>query len=195
MTLRLRSALGCALAALLLPAAPPAGASVLLPLDTAQLVARAERIVVGTVVGQESRWADGGSTIVTDVRIRVTRAVLGAREGEIITVRRLGGTVGEIGMRVFGEASFQDGEEVLLFAERRGGAYYSVGMTQGTLHITQQGGRRMAQVVLGGAEILGRTGVTPGVRPLEEVLDEVRSALAARRPAPALPQGRPEGTR
>ncbi|MCS6914579.1 MAG: hypothetical protein RMK29_09625 [Myxococcales bacterium] len=193
MTLRVRFVLACTLLAQVLLKSPSLEASVLLPLSTAQLVARAERIVVGTVVGQESHWVDGGSAIVTDVRIRVTRAVLGAQEGEIITVRRLGGTVGEIGMRVFGEASFRDGEEVLLFAERRGGAYYSVGMTQGTLHITQQGGRRMAQMALGGAEIVGRSGVAPVVRPLEEVLDEVRRALAARRPEPA--QGRSEQTR
>src|SRR6185436_3718004 len=123
----------------------PAAASLLVPLDTAQLVARAERIVVGTVVGQKSHWTDDGATIVTDVRVRVTGAMLGAREGEIITVRRLGGTVKDVGMRVFGEASYSDGEEVLLFAERRGDAYFSVGMTQGTLHVTSQGGRKMAQ--------------------------------------------------
>ena len=167
------------LSALLLlgAAGGPASASQLMALDTTQLVSRAERIVIGTVLDQQSRWT-GGGTIVTDVRVRVSTGMLGAKDGEIITVRRLGGEVKDVGMKVFGEASFQNGEEVMVFAERRGDAYFSVGMSQGTLHMTTENGRKMTQHLLTGAELVGKAQVRTGPRPLDEVVQEIRGAIA-----------------
>lgn len=166
-----------------------AGASILQTLDTPELVRRAEHILVGTVEGQRSHWADEShSAIVTDVNIRVTTALRGARAGDVVTVRRLGGTVDGIGMRVFGEASYAAGEEVLLFAERRGEALYAVGMTQGKLHVNRDGVTKSVSVDLQGAELLppasGPLQPQPGgpspaaqrARPLKDVLKEV-SAL------------------
>lgn len=170
----------------LLAHAPGARASVLVPVSAEEMVARAERVVVGTVEGQQSRWADLGHTvIVTDVRVRVTRGMRGAKDGEVITVRHLGGTVDEIGMRVYGEARYAAGEEVLLFLERRGAAYFSVGMTQGKLHITPADDKnpRRVHADLQGAELLqsGRPVAPTGPRPLDDVLREV-SALIQRIP-------------
>lgn len=174
-----------ALCAVLALAAPKAQASVLVPLDTRALVTRADRIVVGVVEGQSSHWIDDSrSAIVTDVRVRVRQAMLGAREGEILTVRRLGGSVDGIGMRVFGEASYAPGEEILLFAERRGEDLYAVGMTQGKLRITEENGRKMAQADLSGASLLSlpenqRSSAPRPLarRPLSELLGEVRTLL------------------
>ena len=114
-----------------------AQATVLVPLDTRALTERADRVVLGTVESQVARWTDDRQAIYTDVTVRVTRAYKGAvKPGERVVVRREGGVVDGVGMRVFGAAGFTVGEEVVLFLEMRGGAPYTVGMTQGKLRVT-----------------------------------------------------------
>lgn len=113
-----------------------ARATVLVPLDTQSMTARADRVLLGTVASQVSRWTDDHQAIYTDVTIRVSRAYKGTvKPGETIVVRREGGVVGTVGMKVFGAAHFTVGEEVLVFVETRGGAAYTVGMTQGKLAV------------------------------------------------------------
>ncbi|HEX6836237.1 MAG TPA: hypothetical protein VF334_06665 [Polyangia bacterium] len=114
-----------------------AHATVLVPLDTRALTDRAERIVLGTVESQVSRWSSDHQAIYTDVTIRVSRAYKGAvKPGERVVVRREGGVVDGMGMRVYGAASFTVGEEVVVFMETRGNAMWTVGMTQGKLRVT-----------------------------------------------------------
>jgi hypothetical protein len=114
-----------------------AHATVMVPLDTKALTARADRIVLGTVESQVARWTDDHQAIYTDVTVRVTRAYKGAvKQGERVVVRREGGVVDGLGMRVFGAAEFTVGEEIVVFLEMRGGAAYTVGMTQGKLRVS-----------------------------------------------------------
>jgi hypothetical protein len=114
-----------------------AQATVLVPLDTRALTARADRVVLGTVESQLARWSDDHQAIFTDVTIRVARSYKGAlKAGDTVVVRREGGVVDGVGMRVYGAAHFTVGEEVLVFVETRGGAAYTVGMTQGKLRVT-----------------------------------------------------------
>ncbi len=114
-----------------------AHATVLVPLDTRALTERAERIVLGTVESQMSRWSDDRQAIYTDVTIRVERAYKGdAKAGDRVVVRREGGVVDGLGMRVYGAAYFTVGEEVVVFLETRGNAMWTVGMTQGKLRVT-----------------------------------------------------------
>src|SRR6185312_11756962 len=71
-----------------------AHATVLVPLDTRALTQRAERIVLGTVESEVSRWSGDHQAIYTDVTIAVTRAYKGAvKPGERVVVRREGGVV------------------------------------------------------------------------------------------------------
>ena len=117
--------------------ASAAYATVLVPLDTKALTMRAERVVLGTVESQVSRWSSDHDAIYTDVTIVVERAYKGAvKPGERIVVRREGGVVDGLGMRVYGAAEFAVGEEVVVFTETRGNAAWTVGMTQGKLHVT-----------------------------------------------------------
>jgi hypothetical protein len=114
-----------------------ARATVLLPLDTEALTARADRVVLGVVESQAAHWTSDHQAIYTDVVVRVTRSYKGAAPvGERVVVRREGGSLDGVGMRVFGAANFSVGEEVLLFVEKRGAASYTVGMTQGKLHVS-----------------------------------------------------------
>jgi hypothetical protein len=125
-----------ALAAVLL-AAGAVRATVLVPLDTKAMAERADRIVYATVESQVARWSADHQAIYTDVTLRVVRVYKGAlKPGDTVVVRREGGVVDGIGMRVFGAPAFSVGEEVVVFLETRGSAAYTVGMTQGKLRVT-----------------------------------------------------------
>jgi hypothetical protein len=113
-----------------------AEATVLVPLDTRALAERADRVVLGTVESTTPRWTSDHQAIYTDVTIRVEKTYKGTlKPGDTVVVRREGGVVDGIGMRVYGAPHFTVGEEVVVFLEKRGGATYTVGMTQGKLRV------------------------------------------------------------
>lgn len=164
-----------------------ASASVLRGLTLNEMVGRADHALVGVVESQEARLV--GEHVVTETRIRCTDALLGVPKGTVFTVRHLGGTAGEIGQIVYGEAHFTVGEEVVLLAEKRGSAYYAVGMAQGAMHVTtdDKTGTRRVAVDLGGAE-LDAASLTPAAaaptavdqdgRPLADVVTLIKGLLA-----------------
>lgn len=162
-----------------------AAASVLIKLGLSDLAGRASRVMVGTVEAVTPRMID--SYIVTDVRIRCTRELLGVPVGAVFTVRHLGGEVGEIGQRVYGEASYRVGEEILLLAEERGGSFYAVGMAQGALHIERdaQSGERRVRVDLAGAELQGTATAesTASGKNVETVIGQLQSLLSDKQAA------------
>lgn len=166
-----------------------ARASVLTKLSLADMTARAEHVFWGRVERLESKFVQGhDGVIITEVQIRCQRSIRGAKEGSLVTVRHLGGTVGELGQKVFGEASYQVGEEVVLLAEPREGFLYSVGMAQGKLHIDRSTGSPRVQVDLGGAELvtpngLDRSPTAQGIA-LDTLIGQL-SELARRIPSPS----------
>lgn len=181
----------------------PAPASILTKLSLGDMAGRADRALVGTVEQVRSRFLGDGGYIVTEVRVRCTRELLGVPAGTVFTVTHLGGEVGEIGQKVFGEASYQVGQEVLLLAEERAGAFFAVGMAQGALHIERepQSGERRVRVELAGAELQGAGAASPAspasVEPtanganLETVLAQLQPLLAAKAAQRARPAASP----
>ena len=173
-----------------------ASATLMVGLSMEELAHEADVIVVATVVRQEALW-DDHQRIVTDVTLRVDEAIKGSlHHGDPLVVRRLGGVVGDVAMRVEGEATFEDGERALLFAQRfADGRLRAVGMSQGLMPI--EGDRVLPGGA--GAALLRRDtdGVSRGTppalitsRPLTEVLAELRQIL--RLGARAIPDnGRP----
>ncbi len=166
-----------------------AEASVLTKLTLSDMTGRAEHVLVGRVERSDSKFAPGyDGVIITEVQIRCHRSIRGAKEGTLLTVRHLGGAVGELGQKVFGEASYQVGEEVVILAELREGALYSVGMAQGKLHIDRSTGTPRVQVDMGGAELVAPTGLdavptAQGV-PLETLIGQLND-LVRRIPSPS----------
>ncbi len=120
----------------------PADGSVVEGLELDELAAESDRIVLGRVLFSESFLRRDGQ-IWTWHRIEVEREIRGhaPAEGEVI-VETMGGQIGEIGMRVEGEASFQVGERVLVFVHGGGPykAFRTVGMGQGVMRIRREKG-------------------------------------------------------
>jgi hypothetical protein len=134
-TLPNRSWALCPLALLALLLALPASATSLLRAEVPELSRKADAVVQGTVRRVQSRWAAGGRRIVTDVEIQVSDVLKGS-PGRTVVVTQPGGRVGDIGQRVSGLASFDEGEEVVVFLQRRGRDAYSVrGMAQGKFRV------------------------------------------------------------
>ncbi len=133
-----RLGLVVALCSALAPTLAPrvAEASVLRALTLEALCTRADRIVLGRVDKIESRWTDDRTAIYSEVTITVARTYKGATgPGEQLVVRKEGGSVAGIGMRVYGAPEFHVGEEALVFTEPRGSARFVAGMTQGKLGV------------------------------------------------------------
>ncbi|MGB5504063.1 MAG: hypothetical protein WBM75_16820 [Polyangiales bacterium] len=126
----------------LLVAASPANASVVQGLELEELAAEADRIVLGRVLFSESFLRRDGQ-IWTWHRIEVEREIRGhAPDQDEMIVETMGGQIGEIGMRVEGEASFQLGERVLVFVHGGGPytAFRTVGMGQGVMRVRREKG-------------------------------------------------------
>jgi hypothetical protein len=155
-----------------------AHATTMIALDLKALVAQADRVVDGTVESTECRWTTSRDAIFTDVKLRVSRVYKGAvKPGDLITVRREGGVVGGIGMKVFGAASFVPGEEAVVFLEQRAGSAWVVGMAQGKLRVTTQadGTRLVAPPDVGGIHFLGNAPAAPRAVRLEELEKQIRA--------------------
>lgn len=104
-------------------------------LSLAELVATSRCAVVGTPVEMSSTWETIGKRrrIVTYVSVQVERALDGrSPDSDSLTVRLLGGRVGDIGQIVPGEAALPRGERAGLFlSEITSGVFQVNGLAQG----------------------------------------------------------------
>lgn len=168
-----------------------AGASLVEALDLRELVAEADRVALARVLSEQSHH-DSHGQIVTDFAMQIEESIKGDdAPGAAIVVRRLGGEVGGVGMRVAGEPGFQVGETVLVFAARAGqdAALRPVGMAQGALRVFDKDGVRFAHSVRGGLTPVRRAGgqlksaplAVEQPRRLDELLGEIRALVKVTR--------------
>ena len=104
-----------------------------LPME--DLARKADMIVLGTVTQQASAWDAQHTAIYTDVTLAVERVLTGPPE-EVVTFRVQGGRVGGIGMGTSNDATFRDGERVIVFLDTRADPSTVVGMQQGKFEVT-----------------------------------------------------------
>jgi hypothetical protein len=88
------------------------GYALVVKMSLEDLSREASSIVVGEVTDMQSQWEDGN--IYTDVTISVERYIKGAG-GKEVTIKVLGGTVGDITQWVSDVPDFQIGERTLIF--------------------------------------------------------------------------------
>lgn len=125
-----------ATAGLLTLCALTAHATTLLRVDVDDLARRAPVVVRGKVAKVQSHWSGDHMRILTDVDITVDEALKGTPE-QTVRITQPGGTVGDIGQKIAGLASFKEGEQVVVFLERQSSPGYRVaGMAQGKFKLT-----------------------------------------------------------
>ena len=191
---------GALVLAMLLPA--PAGATLLRHFDLPSMSREAHVIVRGRVLTQEARWNEERTRIYRYSELEVLESVKGARVPERLTVKQIGGTVGETTLSVVGTAELTVGEEVLLFLRTDGRYHYLVGMHQGRYgvrrddrgaFVTRAPAKRVAPIPARSKRPVAAVTLTeppaaPGVAVprvgLDELLGDVRRHLRTPAPAP-----------
>jgi hypothetical protein len=111
----------------LLSAPRPARASLVEAMDLTAMTAAAQRIVVGEVLSVTSDWDAEHKRIYTTAVVQVAETWKGAPAGQLKLVQ-LGGSVGDIEMRVHGLPAYRAGERAVLFLGPSGAL---VGLGQG----------------------------------------------------------------
>jgi hypothetical protein len=117
--------------------AAPASTTTLLHFDVEQLTAIATVVAVGDVVGVDARWNDTHTKIYTRVSIKPTEVLKGARDLGQLTIKMIGGQVGQEVAKLPGTPELATGERVLVFLEPRddGDGYLIVGLFQGLFRL------------------------------------------------------------
>ena len=115
---------------LLASVAPPAAHAAMVKLGVPELAARADTVVVGTVVDLASAWNPAHTAIYTDVTVEVDEVVKG-KAGRRVTFRIGGGEVGAIGMSTSVDPKFKVGERVVVFLDTRTTPATLTGLRQG----------------------------------------------------------------
>lgn len=168
----------------------PAAAATLVALDLGELVRASEHIVLAKAESRDSRKDEATGLIVTDVRLRViTKLKGGSQPGQTLVATVLGGSVGELGLQVPGEAVLPDDHSAIVFLRKNQlGELNVTGMSQGVLTIVGEGGSAMAMPGGAGAELVqrgsdGRLRDAPDAlmqpRSLAAVLTEIRGLVSA----------------
>ena len=106
------------------------GQAVMRKLSMAELVRKADTIVLGTVIEKESAWDVDHIAIYTDVTLAVERVLVG-KTAEVVTLRVAGGVVGNLGMHTSNDAKFKDGEQVIVLLDTSAVPSTVVGLQQG----------------------------------------------------------------
>ncbi|MGF1465035.1 MAG: hypothetical protein ACFCGT_02775 [Sandaracinaceae bacterium] len=116
--------------------ASPASATISEAYTFDELVAEASQIAVA-VAGDRRGRRDAAGRIVTEVDLRIEETWKGsAAPGAIVPVVRLGGVIGDIGMRVEGEPALVEGRRYVVFLTRLDdGTLRPLGMSQGVLPV------------------------------------------------------------
>ncbi|MFT3927581.1 MAG: hypothetical protein QM778_33925 [Myxococcales bacterium] len=175
-------------AGLWLVVSPSVRASLVLAMDLSELVKEAQVVVLARVMGQRSSYDERGR-IVTDVQMQVEQAEKGdLAPGASVVVRKLGGAVNGVSMRIEGEPSFTVGETVLLFGSdpQQRALLRPVGMSQGALRVFERDGARwvrsgtsnLALVKKSAGTLTPQPAAVEEPRPLDDVLGEIRSLVA-----------------
>jgi hypothetical protein len=166
---------------------PLANGTTLARLSFEELAQKSTAIARLRCVGVETKW--GANEIWTETRFEVLERYKGILS-EKVTVRMLGGTLGNLHSRVEGVPVFHSGEEVYAFLWARDGEPYRVlGWSQGTFRISLDSHTRIEKVTQDSAAMLvyqsdTRRFVRSGIRalPVADFREKLKQALAAKTP-------------
>lgn len=107
----------------------PAGATVVRALSLEEKTYAAPVIIHATVERVESAWEIPDSSLHTLVTVRVLESLRGGfAPGDRLTIRQLGGDMGDLHQVVSGQSRYEPAEEVVLFLEPSGPDYVEIGV-------------------------------------------------------------------
>ena len=127
----------------------PAHATTLVQLSLEQLSQAASEVICARVVGQETRWNELHTRIVTLTTLAVEQVFKGHAPATT-EIEQPGGTIGNMHVHVAGTVRFPPQSRYLLFLEpsRGGPRYLVVGMMQGAFRIFREASSGQERVIL-----------------------------------------------
>jgi len=122
--------------------AAPAWTTVLQYLDVEQMSEIAAVVTVGEVERVQASWNADHTKIYTRVTVRPTEIIKGDRDLASVTLKLIGGRVGDAVAELPGTPQFEPGQRVLLFLEPRRDAdgYLIIGLFQGLYRLDEASG-------------------------------------------------------
>jgi hypothetical protein len=173
-----------ALAVLALFVASFAAATTVEKMSLRDLAKKSDAIVLAKVEDASARY-DANKEIYTYITLRVLEPVKGPKKDATITIRQLGGTVGDIASVVPGTPSFKSGEEVVVFLTKndRAGYPWVMGLQQGKYNVsTDEKGLKSVRNEIDGLTLIAPGGKITGAgdakaQPLQAFLDGLRTQL------------------
>ncbi len=155
---RLPIVVGAVAATLVCLTAAPAAATLAEALSLRDLVAQSEQVVLVSCTGEQA-LRDDRDRIVTDYALRVEDPISGAsRAGDTLTLRSLGGELGDLAMRIEGEPRLVPGRRYVVFLRSIHGVMRPVGMSQGVLPVTEEHGSLTAHPGGAGLALVQQSG-------------------------------------
>jgi hypothetical protein len=180
---RFRLSIAVAAVALGLLGAQAAFATTVQKLSLQDLAKRSESIVMAKVSDVTSSWDAGHKEIYTSISLQIVSPVKGRKGESTVTLRQIGGTVGNIASIVPGMPRFTVGEEVVVFLTQKDASGYPwvMGLQQGKYSVVEKNGAKFVrndladtQLVLNGKKAQS---VTSPDQPLGAFLDGIKTQL------------------
>ena len=156
-----------------------AEATIIPVFDKSALFSRADLVLEISVGNSKALRAGPNGFIHTDHKVVVDRiwhargTALRVRPGDELSLRQIGGRLGDLEHSVVGTAPIAQGDRLLVFARYEAGRIFLVGMGQGALLFMKQGEKTF---------VAGMFGARPALRkgvPVGEDLELVRGLLKA----------------
>lgn len=132
-------------------------------------------VVRARVLESRALWRD--RDIVTDASVEVLETLVGRTTAPVLTVRQLGGKVGDAELHVAGVRYLRPGEEVLLFLRTDGERFYLVGFSQGSLFLETEGGQTWVRRETAQLELVVTTKDAPARPPAREPYAPLRERV------------------
>lgn len=172
-----------------------AGATTVQKFTVSDLAKKSESIVLARVEDETARMEPGSKEIYTYVTLRVLEGVKGSKRSdhaknpkggeEFITIRQLGGSVGNLISVVPGMPTFRKGEEVVVFLSQkdRYGYPWVMGLQQGKYTVTtDEQGFKQVRNELDGLTTMNQDGTKVEAnsvtkQPLASFLDGIKTQL------------------
>jgi hypothetical protein len=192
---RARWAAALAFAGIALLGVNLAGATTVQKFTVSDLAKKSESIVLASVEDETARMDEGTKEIYTYVTLRVIDGVKGSKRSdnaknpkggeEFITIRQIGGTVGNLISVVPGMPTFRKGEEVVVFlsAKDRAGYPWVMGLQQGKYTVTTgEDGFKQVRNEMDGLTVMEKDGTKieakgATTQPLASFLDGIKTQL------------------
>ena len=131
-------------------ASATAWATVAKHMNLTALVERSDAIAHGVVVAQTSFMDEERDLVLTRTAIKVDRSYYGQVPG-LVHIQQIGGETADRTTKIAGDATFEPGEEVIVFLKRgEGSVFYLTSMAQSKYRVTRKGSQITVQRDLDG---------------------------------------------